>query len=178
MQNSKNRQIIPIVATALVTFVASAFLFSVTDINLFGTSGNISETTGTVSLADGSPVNRALLEIHGADGSAILGVSNREGNFSIDSLKAGSYVAIISTPREEYGYVGSISVKGGTDILKFDLAETGALSGIVTGCDASCVVNITFNDVTVNAENTEADGSPNNYLGLTHHPEVLAAARA
>lgn len=160
MTNSRNKQIISHSLTALVTFIISAFIFSATDLNLFGSS--TSEPTGPgglIVLQDGSAASRVLVEAYAPDGSVALEVANRQGKFTIKDFMNGNYVLAISTLRDDFGYIGSVPLSESTVDLSFILNQTGSVVGEVSGCNASCVVNITFDNVPIVVQNTQADGT-------------------
>src|SRR5687767_7039001 len=105
MSSTANRQIIVIGITALVTFIFSAVIFSVTDLNLFGAAGDAT-IGGVVRDLDGNPVRRTLVQTYASDGSTYLDVTDRNGNFEIEKLASGNYLLVASSVDQQFGYIG------------------------------------------------------------------------
>lgn len=158
MSSNQNKQIITIGVTALVTFLLTGFLFSATDLNLFGTATD-DKTTGTFLSPDGEPARRTLVQAYAADGSVYMDVTSREGIFELEPLQNGNYIILGTTANQQYGYIGTWTIGSAGDTPQFEMVETGSLSGTVAGCSTSCTVTLMYEDVAIVVQNTQADGS-------------------
>ena len=164
MENTKNKQIITISVTALVTFLATSFLFSYSNFRLFGTATNTTSgnhISGLILQDDGSASGRALVEAYGADESVVIGVAKRDGSYALEGLTSGSFVVVGSVLRGNYGYIGTLNLASGdnTTTLDITLSPTGTITGTVDGCDESCVANLKYNGTSIRAESILSDGS-------------------
>lgn len=155
-------------------------LIVLTSFGFVVTSAEAHTLTATALLPDGTPAGRATVEFYAADGSVQLAVTDRQGNFSLDDLTPGTYILNIATLRQDFAYLNTLVVTENMGSQSFTLAETGAIAGSVNGCDASCVVNITFNDVSMLVQELEADGSfeIDGLAAATYEITVYAADRA
>lgn len=158
MSSTNNRQIITIGVTALVTFILSAVLFSVTDLNLLGTAGDPT-TSGVLHDTEGNPLNRTLVQTYASDGSVYLDVTDRSGTFEIDKLANGNYVIVAASVDQQFGYIGEWIIDSDSEDYQFQVVPTGSLTGTVAGCDASCTVTLLYNEIALAVQNTQADGS-------------------
>jgi hypothetical protein len=158
MSSTRNRQIILVGVTALVTFLVSAIIFSMTDVNLFGAAGDAT-TTGTVLDVEGNPAKRTLVQTYAADGSVFLDVTDRNGIFELDKLANGTYIFSASSVDHQYAYIGEWVIDDNSGEAQFEVALTGSLVGTVPGCDATCTVTLTYQDIAIVVQTTQADGS-------------------
>lgn len=158
MSSTRNQQLITIGVTALVTFILSAFLFSVTDFNLFGTAGDAT-TDGSILDEAGQPLRRTLVQTYAADGSIYMDVTDREGKFELEKLANGNYIIVASTVDQQYAYIGEWNIEEDGEDYQFSVVPTGSLTGAAAGCDNTCTITVSYRGIALVVQNLQADGS-------------------